>query len=160
MAQTAKNDGATVQRTKGTQEQYRVTGKPVKLGNATLQRRADPVTARDIVSGKWKDEQRREVGGILLNGQHTFLETMPQASWFKVRTVKEKRQVFLILRCTGLQPIECGPFPDESRALWMLDRMYNGMLDYLYSPEEFDKGPWSQQEARSGKSTEYLSLVE
>jgi hypothetical protein len=159
MARKAKKNGATTQRIENTQDQYRVTGKPVKLGKATLQRRADPLTARDMVSGEWKAEERRDAGGILLNGQHTFLETMPQASWFKVRTVKGKRQVFLTLHFTGLQPIEYGPFPDESRALWMLDRMYNGMLDYLYSPEEFDNGPWTQEEARR-KSTTCLCLVE
>jgi hypothetical protein len=142
MTKTAKENGATAETTEGTYEHYRVTGKPVKLGKATLQRRADPVTIRDVVSGKWKGEECREAGGIILNGQHTFLEAMPQASWFKVRTVKGKRRVFLMLRLTGLQPIEYGPFSDESRALWMLDRMYNGMLDYLSSPEEFDEGPW------------------
>lgn len=141
---------------------WRLKGKPVKIGKATLQRRADPVTVRDLVSGKLNSAANgRHAGGLILNGQHTFLEVMPCPSWFKIRmTTKGQRQVFLVLRCTGLEPIECGPFRDESRALWMLDRMFNGMLDYLSSPGEFDKGPWSEKERRKRKHSVHLSLME
>jgi hypothetical protein len=137
---------------------YRVTGKPVKLGKATLQRRADPVTIRDLVSGKLKGEIDSATGGIILNGQHTFLEAMPKASWFKIRTVNGKRRVFFILRLLGLQPIEYGPFPDEVRALWTLDRLYHEIADDLGNPEQFDKGPWSQEQRRR-KRSRILSLV-
>jgi hypothetical protein len=66
------------------QATWQLKGKPVKLGRAVLQRRADPLPIRDVIDqvDGW---EKRSIGGIVLNGQHSFLETMPQQSWLKIR---------------------------------------------------------------------------
>jgi hypothetical protein len=92
-------------------------------------------------------EEERTLGGIVINGQHSFLEAMPQKSWFKVRTADNgQREVYLVFRCTGLLPITYGPFPNEERALWMLDRLLNDIQDSLLNRS--DEGPWRKDEKK------------
>jgi hypothetical protein len=131
---------------RGKQATWQLKGKPVKLGNAVLQRRADPLPIRDVIDQGNPDD--RSLGGIVLNGQHSFLERMPQQSWFKIRkTAKGRREVYLVFRCRGLLPIEYGPFRNEERALWMLDRMLNDIQECLLN-RDYDEGPWRKDERK------------
>jgi len=125
---------------------WQVLGEPVKLRNAVLQRRADPLPIREAYNRDMNDDER-SLGGIVLNGQHSFLEAMPHKSWFKIRTAgKGQREVYLVFRCTGLLPIPYGPFANEERALWFLDRLLNDIEECLLNRS--DEGPWHKDEKK------------
>jgi hypothetical protein len=100
-------------------------GEPVKLRNAVLM-----------------NDDDRSLGGIVLNGQHSFLERMPQQSWFKIRTAgKGQREVYLVFRCTGPLAIPYGPFANEER-----DRLLNDIEECLLNRS--DQGPWHKDEKK------------
>jgi hypothetical protein len=125
---------------RGKQATWQLKGKPVKLGNAVLQRRADPLPIRDVIDQGNPDD--RSLGGIVLNGQHSFLERMPQQSWFKIRTAgKGQREVYLVFRCTGPLAIPYGPFANEER-----DRLLNDIEECLLNRS--DQGPWHKDEKK------------
>lgn len=72
----------------------------MKLRKAVLQHRADPLPIRETIN-RDNNGEGRSLGGIVINGQHSFLEAMPQKSWFKVRTASQgQRQVY----CGLLRP--------------------------------------------------------
>jgi hypothetical protein len=123
------------------QATWQLKGKPVKLGRAVLQRRADPLPIRDVIDqvDGW---EKRSIGGIVLKGQHSFLETMPQQSWLKIRTAgKGQREVYLVFRCMGPLAIPYGPFANEER-----DRLLNDIEECLLNRS--DQGPWHKDEKK------------
>jgi hypothetical protein len=61
---------------------------------------------------------------------------------------KGRREVYLVFRCTGLLPVEYGPFPTEERALWSLDRLLNDIHESLLNRFSYDEGPWRKDERK------------